>query len=187
MQRDHLFEKHRLGARDILDGLARHRFGKETNKIAGVTRLHGDADLAVGLKAANTRTVARARIDDDKRPSRRIDLDARGRHNPHQGVVDRPIKPAAVDDKLGFVVEDVRNSFRLVFAILIAALPHHVQKQHASLRGIDEIVYRRTEQTKRRQDWITRRRRRDGWKFRHYRFPSLGVGTGQKTATSRRQ
>ena len=161
MQRDHPFEKHRLGTRNILDRLTRHRFGKETNEIAGVTRLHGDADLAVGLEAANAGTVARARIDDDKRPSRRIDLDARGRHNPHQGVVDRPIKAAAVDDKFGFVVEDVRNSLRLVFAILIAALPHHVQKQHASLRGIDEIVHRRTEQTKRWKGRFLRHGRRE--------------------------
>ena len=54
-----------------------------------MTRFYGDADLAVGLEAANTGAVSRARIDDDKRPSRRIDLDTRRRHNPHQSIVDR--------------------------------------------------------------------------------------------------
>ena len=124
---DDLFKKHRFGARDIFDRLTRHRVRKEADEIAGMARLQRDADFAVGLEAANPGTVPGARIDDDKRPSRRIDLDAGGRHDPHQAIIDRPIKPAAVDDELGLVIEHVRNGFGQVLAILIAALAHHIQ------------------------------------------------------------
>ena len=68
MQRDDLLQEHRFGARDVLDGLARHRIGQEADEIAGMAGLEGDADLAVGLEAADARAVPRARIDDDERP-----------------------------------------------------------------------------------------------------------------------
>ena len=84
MQRDDFFEEYRLGAGDILDGLARHRLRQEADEIAGMPGLEGDADFAVGLEAADARTVSGARIDDDERSPRRIDLDAGGRNDPHQ-------------------------------------------------------------------------------------------------------
>ena len=99
MQRDDLFEEDRFGARDVLDGLARHRIRQEADEIAGMAGLEGDADLAVGLEAADARAVAGARIDDDERPARRIDLDALRRNDAHQHVVDRPLERAAVDDE----------------------------------------------------------------------------------------
>ena len=64
VQRDHPFEKHGFGAGDILDRLARHRFRQETNEIARVSGLERDADLAVGLEAANARAMPGARVDD---------------------------------------------------------------------------------------------------------------------------
>ena len=39
MQRDDLFEEDRFGARDVLDGLARHRIGQEADEIAGMAGL----------------------------------------------------------------------------------------------------------------------------------------------------
>ena len=55
-----------LGSRDVLDRLPRHGFGQEADEVAGMPRLEGDADLAVGLEAADARPVSGARIDDDK-------------------------------------------------------------------------------------------------------------------------
>ena len=71
MQRDDLFEEDRLGAGDVLDGLARHRIGQEADEITGMSGLERDADFAVGLEAADAGTVPGARIDDDERPARR--------------------------------------------------------------------------------------------------------------------
>ena len=101
MQRDDLLEEHRLGARDVLDGLAGHGLGQEADEVAGMAGLEGDADLAVGLEAADARAVPGARIDDDERPAPRID-----RRRPSGGtirakhVVDRPLERAAVDQRV---------------------------------------------------------------------------------------
>ena len=89
MPLDDLLDEDRLGARDAFDGLARHRFGQEPNEVAGMARLHGDADLAVGLEAADSGAVASAGIDHDERPAFKVDLNALGRDDAHQRVVDR--------------------------------------------------------------------------------------------------
>ena len=75
-KRDDLFEEDRLRARDVADGLARHGVGQEADEIAGMPRLERHADLAVGLEAADARAMPGARVDDDERPPRRIELDA---------------------------------------------------------------------------------------------------------------
>src|SRR3954464_6852536 len=67
MQRDDLFEEHRFGTRDVLDGLARHGVRQEADEIARMPRFERDADLAVGLEFADPGAVAGARIDDDER------------------------------------------------------------------------------------------------------------------------
>ena len=65
--------------------LARHRVGQEADEIAGMAGLERDADLAVGLEAADPGPVPGARIDDDEGPARRIDLDALRRDDPRPG------------------------------------------------------------------------------------------------------
>ena len=97
MKSDDLLQEHRLGARDVLERLAGHRIGQETDEIAGMAGLEGDADLAVGLEAADARAVPGARIDDDERTPRRIDLNALRRNDAHERVVDRPFERAAID------------------------------------------------------------------------------------------
>ena len=141
MQCDDLFEKSRLGARDVLDGLARHRLGQKADEIAGMAGLEGDADLAVGLEAADARTVPGARIDDDERSPCWIDLDAFGRDHLHQSIVDRPLERAAVDDKLDLIVENMRGGLCQMLAILVAALAHDVPEQDAALRRIDHVLH----------------------------------------------
>ena len=103
--------------------------------------LERDADFAVGLEAADAGAVPGARVDDDERPPRRIELDAGRGNDPHEAVVDRPGKCAAVDDQLHLVVEHMRDGFRQMLAVLVAALPHDVAEQHAALRGVDHVVH----------------------------------------------
>jgi hypothetical protein len=47
-----------------------------------MTGLHRDADLAVCLEAADSRTMTRARIDHDERPSFEVNLDTLRRDIP---------------------------------------------------------------------------------------------------------
>ena len=85
MQRNDLFEEDRLGARDVLDRLARHRVRQEADEIAGMAGLERDADLAVGLEAADAGAVAGARVDDNERPPRQVDFDASAAERPARG------------------------------------------------------------------------------------------------------
>src|SRR4249919_957212 len=89
MERDDFLDEYRLGSRDVLDGLARHRFGQEADEVAGVAGFHRHADLAVGLEAANSRTMTGARIDHDKRTTLVINLDATWWSNTHESIVHR--------------------------------------------------------------------------------------------------
>ena len=139
MAADDLLDEQGLGARDALDGLSRHRFRQEADEIAGMTRLHRDADFAVRLEAADSRTVPGARIDHDERPPLEIDFDTLGRNDAHQRIVDRLVQLAAVDDQFGGILQDMRRRLGDVFAILVAALAHDVQEQHAALSRIDHV------------------------------------------------
>ena len=67
-----------------------HRVGQEADEIAGMAGLERDADLAVGLEAADARAVPGARIDHDERTAGRIDGHALRRDDAHEAVIDRP-------------------------------------------------------------------------------------------------
>ncbi len=69
----------------------------------------------------------------------RIDLDARRRNDAHQQVIHRPLQRPAIHHQLGLVVEDVWHRFGEMFAILVAALAHHVEEQHAALGRIRHV------------------------------------------------
>jgi hypothetical protein len=105
-----------------------------------VPRFEGDADLAVGLEAADTGAMASARVDDDEWPPRQIDMNSRRRDDTRQGVVDRPIELAAVGDELDLVFEHMRDGFRQVRAVLVASLAQNVPKQYATLRRVNEVL-----------------------------------------------
>ena len=137
----HLFDEDGLGAGNISDCLTGNGFGKKSNEVARMTGLECNADLAVGLEAANARTVAGARIDDDKRPQLRIDVDAVGRDDPHKSIIYGPLQLTAVHNQFDLVVEHVRRVFGHVLAILISALTQHIPEQHAALGGIDPVLH----------------------------------------------
>ena len=139
MKRNDLFKEHRFGAGDIFDGLARHRIGHEADEIAGMARLHGNADFAVSLEAADARAMPGTRIHHHEWPAHRIDLDAFRRNDAHQQVIDRPLQRPAVHHQLGLIVEDMRDFLGEMVAILVAALAHHIAEQHAALRRIYHV------------------------------------------------
>jgi hypothetical protein len=142
MQLDDLFQENRFRAGDVADGLPGHGVRQEPNEVTRVPGFQRDADFAVGLEAANARTVTGARIDNNKGPLRRVDLDTRRRNDTHQTIIHRPFEPPAVHDQLGFELKHVRRGLRHVFAILIAALAHDIPEKDAALPGIDQVFQR---------------------------------------------
>ena len=133
-------EEHRLGGGDVEDGLAGHRLGQEADEVGRMAGLHGHADLAVGLEAADAGTVAGARVDDDERALLRIDLDTLGRDDAGEHVVDRLREGAAVEDELGRIVEDVGRDLGGVGLVLGGAAAHHVEEEDGTLPGVDPVA-----------------------------------------------
>ena len=149
VQGNDLFEEDRFSVGNVLDGLARHGIRQEADEVAGMSGLEGDADLAVGLEAADPRAMPGSRVDHDERPAQRIDLNACGRNDPHQAIIDRAFQRTAVNDQLYLVFENMRRSLGEMLAILIAALAHHVPEQHGPLRRIDHVFHGGSKQPKR--------------------------------------
>lgn len=98
------------------------------------------ADLAVSLEAADPRTMAGARINDNEGTLRRVDIDVLGGNDSYQTIINWPLERAAVNDQLKIIIEHVRCSLSQVFAKLVSALAHRVPEQGAALRRIDTIV-----------------------------------------------
>ena len=69
----------RLGAADVLDRLPRDRLRQEADEVDGMAGAKRDADLALGLHAADSGSVSRARVDDNDRRLHGIDRDVRRR------------------------------------------------------------------------------------------------------------
>ena len=124
-----LFQKNRFCAGDVANRLPGHGVGQKADEVTRVPGFQRDADFAIGLEAADAGTVTGARIDNNKGPLRRVDLDACRRNDPHQTIIHRPFEAAAVHDQLGFKLQHVRRGLRHVLAILIAALAHDVPEQ----------------------------------------------------------
>ena len=137
MQSNDLFEEYRLGARDILDRLARHGVRQKSDEITGMAGLECHADFAVSLEAADARTVTGAGVDDDKRPPLHDRLRYLGWDDPHEYVVDRPIERPAIDHEFHLVLKHMRSRLGQMLAILVAALPHDIPEQYASLSRIE--------------------------------------------------
>jgi hypothetical protein len=141
MQGDDFLDEHRLGSRDILDGLAGHRFGQEADEVTGVTGLHCHADFAVSLEAADSRAVAGAGIDHHERASLEIDFHSARRSDAHQAIVHRPLQVSAVDDQIDRIVEHMRCGLGQVLAVLDAALAHDIEEQDAALSRVHQIFH----------------------------------------------
>src|SRR5262249_47677574 len=110
-----------------------------------MTRFKGDADLAIGLEPANARTMARARINDDKGAPGGVKNCSFWGNNAHQAIVYRTLQDASIDYQLRLVIEHIRHSLGEMLAILVAALTHDVPKQHRALGRINPVFHRRAE------------------------------------------
>src|SRR5262249_18283805 len=137
MQVNDLLEKNCFRTSDVLNGLARYGLRQEAYKVAGVSRLECDTNLAVGLETPYAGSVPGTRIDDNKGPASWIDFNILRRYDPDEAIVDRTIERPSVDNKFHLEIQHVGRGLGEMFAILIAALAHHIPKQNASLRCID--------------------------------------------------
>ncbi|MFK4515631.1 hypothetical protein ABIF20_002996 [Bradyrhizobium japonicum] len=115
-------------ARNAFDGLPGHRLRKKADEVAGMPRLHGDADLAIGLEAADAGSMAGARIDHDEWTPTHVDLNILRRNDAHQRVVDRFVQLSAVRDQFSSILQHMRRGLGDVLAILVATLAHDVQE-----------------------------------------------------------
>jgi hypothetical protein len=139
MQRDHPFQECGLCVGDVLNGLPRDGIGQESNEVAGVPRLEGDPDLAIRLEAADARTMARARIDNDERALAWVDFHAVRRQHADKAIVHRLRQSAAVHDELMPELEDVGRGLGGMLLVARTALPQDVPEQDAPLAGVSPI------------------------------------------------
>jgi hypothetical protein len=154
---DDLLDKAGLRLAHILDRLTGHRVRQKADEIAGMAGGERDADLAVVLHAADAWAVAGSGVEDDERSLVRVDRGALQRDDPHQPVIHRPRKRAAIEDQLGIKAQHIRRRTGIVLATVVAALPEHVEQQNGALPSVDPVV----EQVVRAGHWPMRRRVRD--------------------------
>jgi hypothetical protein len=98
------------------------------------------ADLGVRLEAADARSMAGARIDDDERSQCLVGRDAGGRDDPHQRVVHRMFEFASVGQHLVLVRKQRRLAGSLVLDVSVAALAQRVPKERGPLPEIDRVL-----------------------------------------------
>ena len=149
-QRDDLFDEDRFGTSDVVNRLSWNRIRQEAYEITWMAGLECHADFAVRFEAANSGPVPGTWIHDNEWPQLGIDFDPGGRDDAHKCVVDRAFEGASVNDKFGFIVENMRHRFRHVFAILVSALTHDIPEQDAALEGVDGVFHSRCEWAERR-------------------------------------
>ena len=135
----HLAHEGGLGAGDIGQELPRLRLAAESNKVDRVTGGQRHAHLAVGLEAADARSVACARVDDDVGTAAVIDRDAFGRDDFQQCVVRRIVHILAVHDHFVIIDQHRRAACRLMFQKDVAALAQRVRRQDHAFPGIAQV------------------------------------------------
>jgi hypothetical protein len=129
-----------LGTRHRLDRLPRQRLGIEHHEVARVAGAQRDADLAVHLEAADARSVAGTRIDDDEgAPALVGGRVALRRHDPRERIAGRTVERATVDDHLVIEHQHRRVTRLRVLQVDVAALAQHVQRQHRPLPAVDQV------------------------------------------------
>ncbi|MCY1523149.1 hypothetical protein D9M68_580370 [compost metagenome] len=133
----------RLGARDRFDGLPRARLLVEGDEVARVPGAQRDADLAVGLEAADARAVAGARVDHHEGALGRVGGGIGGRQDAQQRVVDGLGQFASVGKQLMLEHQHGGHAFALMLRRLVAALAQDIEQQHVTLPGIGEVFQRR--------------------------------------------
>src|SRR5512143_284362 len=105
MQRDHLFKEYRVGPHDAIDGLSRHRVGREADEVARMAGAHRHTQLAVGFEPTNAWTLPGARINDHERPPLGVDRDPGRRLDAGEQIIGGSLERAAVENHLSVEAE----------------------------------------------------------------------------------
>jgi hypothetical protein len=136
-----LLQEHGLRRGHVGDGLARLRVRKEDHEINGMAVFQRHADFGFALEAADPAAVAGTRIDDHPRPRALVGgRRSLRRMDAHQGVIDRAIELAAVDDKVVVEGEDRLEAVLVARDAGIAALAQRFDEKHRALRKILGVV-----------------------------------------------
>jgi len=105
--------------------------------------MHRDADFGIAFETANPRPVARAGIHDHDRRLGGIETVLQalvaGAGDAQQGIVDRPLEAAGVEDELMIEVEQRRLPCPLMRDHIVCALPQRVPEQEGALEGVPLI------------------------------------------------
>jgi hypothetical protein len=137
-----LGDEFRFRAHDVGKRLAGLRLRAEDDEIDGMAVAQRDADLAVGLEAADARAVAGARIDDHVGPLPVHHLDAVRRKDLQQHLVCRPRQRLAVHGDFVIVDEHRRRAGRFVRDVLLGPLAQNVESEREALRRVGRIGLR---------------------------------------------
>ena len=135
-------DEFRLGMHHVSQSLPRLGMLAEHHEIHGVAVMQRDADLAVGLEAADSRAETRARFDDHEGALPFVDLDALGRNDFDEHLVAGTRQRLAVEDHPGFVDQHRRRPGGLIHRVLVGPFPQDVQHQRAALGRIRRIGFR---------------------------------------------
>ena len=125
MQGDDLLQENRFGTHDVFNGLAGHRVGGEADEIRGMPGAHGHAEFAVGLEAADPRSVPGAWIDDHEGAFFWVDDDTLWWLDAHQQIVGRPFEGTGVEHQFSVEAQHVGHGLFLLSIVLLAALAQH--------------------------------------------------------------
>ena len=110
--------------------------GRKTHEIDRMAIVQGDADLAVGLEAADAGAMAGARIDDHIGPLPVVHLDALRRDDLQQHVIARAGQGVPVHRDFVVVDQHRRRAGGFMGDVVVAALAQHVERQHVALRRV---------------------------------------------------
>src|SRR5208337_4149515 len=105
-------------------------------EIDRVSELERIADLADRLEAADTRSLAGARVDNDHRPLALVDLDAGRGNDADQRVVDRSWQSVTAQHELKIIDQHRIDAMRSHLFVLIAAPAQNVEEQDRPLREV---------------------------------------------------
>ena len=143
VQRHHALEERHLPLDDIEECLAGRRGRAEAEEIDRVALGQGVADLAVGLEAADTGTLAGARVDHHHGAFAGIGRGAVRRQDAQEGIVDRPRQGEAVHHHLVAIAQHGGERPRSDLDFFVAALAQEVEEEQAALEGVDQVVGQR--------------------------------------------
>jgi hypothetical protein len=139
----HALEEDALRRGDVEDGLAGLRVLEEDDEVDRVAAAQRDADLAVGLEAADARAMAGARVDDDEGPHLRVGRGAAsGRLDAHQRVVAAARQRPPVHQHLPVEDQHGRAAGLLMLDEGVPGAAHRVPEQDGALGRVDRVFHR---------------------------------------------